>query len=890
MTTTTAGCFTRGSVVAMRCALFVMIIAAGTDRAFGQEAKALTMPASTVEVGAGGVTDGSYKAGEFNGLQKKGAFVIGDVDIRGGGAFDSDSAVRYRIRGNDLGLDSRSLTAEVGVQGAFRFTFGYDALRRNRSDSYQTPYAGAGTNALTLPGTWLAPNVAGSTATSNAVNIANSRGLSRSIGGAPYIDIQTTSPTVGTLLTPNAAQKALVDAAANTDLPLFHNFDIYTTRTRYDAAVSVNVGRQWGLDANIRPEHKEGTKLMGTVSRSTGGDISTIIPDPIDTDTNQVNVVLNFRNARSFAQAGYYGSFFKNNIRQVSWQNWASPTGPVNTMSSTPDNTFSQFNASGGFNWSSTTKLVANGSYARNTQNDRFLTDVTTPVVPANSLNGLVVSSALNVKLTARPAKKLNLAAAYKYDNRDNRTAVFIYQFGDAGEPLSVNTSFPAGPTNPLGAMVINNANANRPYSKNVNQFNLDADYAVAMGQHLKGSYEYQRINRECPGSWISCADAALTNENTLRAEWRATTGSGVAARIGYEYSQRRSPNYNENAFLALVPYANVVPAGQTITALQAMTANQLTGYGPVSGYNNGVFVNNTFFPSNNALANTLYGNANRISELVGMRRYYVADRNRNKVRSGLTWQASEAFAIQAGADYNKDDYPTSTYGLQHARTWAANVDGSYALGAKFSADVFYTYETLASGTAGNTYTANSNTASVNGFTALSGNSCDSYTTLQQRNNNNKLDPCLEWSTDMMDKVNTVGFGLTGKAGKLNLAVIGLVSQARSTNNVGGGNWANNLLALPGAPATTVAAFYIPASPLPTVTTNTSELRLNAGYAIRKGQSLRVFYSYLHMTSADWMYEGMQIGLGTPSGVLPTNEQAFNYTVNVIGASYVIGF
>ncbi len=890
MTTTTTGCFTRGSVAAMRCALIVMFIAAATDRAFAQEAKALTNPASTVEVGAGDVTDGSYKAGEYNGLQKEGGFAIGQVDLRGGGAFDSDSAMRYRIRANDLGLDSRSVTAEVGVQGAFRFTFGYDALRRNRSDSYQTPYNGAGTSALTLPGTWLVPTVAGSSAANNALNITSARGLSPSIGDAPYIDIQTSSPTVGKLRTPSTAQKTLVDAAANADLPLFHNFDIYTTRTRLDAGVSVNLGQRWGLDASVRPEHKEGTKPMGTVSRSTGGDIATIIPDPIDTNTNQVNVALNFKSARSFAQAAYYGSFFKNNVRQVSWQNWASPTGALNTMSSTPENSFSQFSATGGFNISPTTKLVANGSYARNTQNDVFLTDVTTPVVPVSSLNGLVVSSAVNVKLTARPAKKLNLAAAYKFDNRDNRTAVFIYQYGDAGELPNANATFPAGPNNPLGAVVADNANANRPYSKKVNQFNLDADYALGMGQRIKGGYEYQKINRECPGSWISCADAAVTNENTLRVEWRANAGAAVVARIGYEYSQRRAPGYNENAFLALVPYANVVPAGQTITALQAMTTNQLTGYGPTAGYNNGVFVNGTFFPGNNALANTLYGNRNRISELVGMRRYYVADRNRSKVRSSLAWLASDALTLQAGVDYHKDDYPTSTYGLQHVRTWAVNLDGSYALGDHVSADLFYTFEDLASGAAGNTYTANSNAASVNGFTALSGNSCDSYTSLQQRNNNNKLDPCLDWSTDMTDKVHTIGFGLTGKSGKLELALNGVVSQARSTNNVGGGNWANNPLALPRAPAATVAAFYIPASALPTVTTNTAELRLKAGYAIKKGQSLRVLYTYLLMTSTDWMYEGTQIGLGTPSGVLPTNEQAFNYGVNVIGVSYMISF
>ena len=49
-------------------------------------------------------------------------------------------------------------------------------------------------------------------------------------------------------------------------------------------------------------------------------------------------------------------------------------------------------------------------------------------------------------------------------------------------------------------------------------------------------------------------------------------------------------------------------------------------------------------------------------------------------------------------------------------------------------------------------------------------------------------------------------------------------------------------------------------------------------------------YAYLRMTSADWAYEGMQIGPGTVSGVLPTNEQPFNYGVNVVGLSYILTF
>ena len=79
-----------------------------------------------------------------------------------------------------------------------------------------------------------------------------------------------------------------------------------------------------------------------------------------------------------------------------------------------------------------------------------------------------------------------------------------------------------------------------------------------------QGGYDFEKIDRACTGSWINCADAATTNDNTLRAEWRANAGEDFTARVDYAYSARRAPNYNENAFLALVPYANVSPAAAT--------------------------------------------------------------------------------------------------------------------------------------------------------------------------------------------------------------------------------------------------------------------------------------------------------------------------------------
>jgi len=43
----------------------------------------LTCPRSTVDLGAGYVSQSSAKFGQYNGLAKSGAFALGDVDLRG---------------------------------------------------------------------------------------------------------------------------------------------------------------------------------------------------------------------------------------------------------------------------------------------------------------------------------------------------------------------------------------------------------------------------------------------------------------------------------------------------------------------------------------------------------------------------------------------------------------------------------------------------------------------------------------------------------------------------------------------------------------------------------------------------------------------------------------
>ena len=367
-----------------------------------------------------------------------------------------------------------------------------------------------------------------------------------------------------------------------------------------------------------------------------------------------------------------------------------------------------------------------------------------------------------------------------------------------------------------------------------------------------------------------------------------------LSGRVGYTYSQRRV-NYDEDAFLALVPMANAIPNNQTTSVYGYLQQTGLTGFGPIAGYPATPLTGSAavYSPNNNIVPQSFYASNNNINKLVGMRRYNMADRNRDRLRSSLDWAPNDRTTLQAVFDYDQDDYSNSVFGLQNAKKWSVDFDGGYVVNENLSLDAFYTYEDQRSTSAGDSYGANSSQAFIaQQSNTLVAGGC--YSTVQAQSNNGKLDPCLNWSTDMRDKVNTVGLNAKLKgllASHLDLAGGILYSRARTDTGVNGGAYVNNPLATGGGPALAAgvpALFFINATPYPTVTTNMFELRLAGKYTIDKEQAVRVSYQFQHLQSSDYAYDGMQYG--TLTNVMPTNKTAPNYNVHVFGISYVRTF
>jgi hypothetical protein len=811
----------RTVVIASGAILSMIAFASNADEA---EVTELTRPKSTIEAGVGGVSDSNWKFGQYNGLNTNGAFGIGNFDIQGGGAYNTNDASRWRVTGSNIGLENRNFTGEYKEQGKFKLNFGYDELPMYRNNSYQTPYLG-GSN-LTLPGNW-----------------------------------QTLSNT----------QKLVGD------LPDFHTVNIGTKREKIDGGFSYFLNPQWEAQASMRHEDKKGTQAQGAVL-NVGGDRSAILPMPISQSTDQMNASMKYTGDKGFAQFAYYGSLFHNNVNGVTFQN-AFATTPGGTpelasgrMSTAPDNQFHQFTLTGGYNFSPTTKLVTGGSYARNWQNQSYLPNsMDAGAFPTQSnLNGDVETKAANIKLTHSVNKDLNFASAYKYDERQNITPVNLYSFPDIDE---------------TGTNITNRLR-NTPYSKRINQGNLDANYSFAQGHWLKAGYEIQSIDRWCNGSWVSCVDTGNTVENTGKMDYRGTFFDKLNGKLGYAYSHRQADGYNQDN----AAWAQFQPTAGNLALYNQIANTGIPAWGPFLPYaTTGTALNQTVFPNNNpAVKPTL--SANYPFDINGLGRFNTTNRDRQKITSYLDYQVTSKLTMGLGGDYRNDNYPNSNFGLQSSSNWGINLDSSYAFNQDTSAQLFYSYQDINNKSNGMSYGNNSNTGSTTANTVVStcSNPFNPNNTIRGMNNTAKIDPCRMWNTNMSDNVDTVGFGVKHKGflnGKLDVNGDFLYSFARTLIGVSGGSYSKT------TPATTTAGpyYYNPAVDMPTVKTQMYQFKVGAKYIINKPSALHLSYMYQYMFSSDYVYTGMQTS-GTPQGVMPTFEQAPSYSNHVVGLSYIYNF
>ena len=768
-----------------------------------EEVAALKNPTNTIEVGATNVSKASAKFGEYNGMNKAGVDVDLSMSLKGGDSYGEANGVRrWSINGRDLGLSSRAADATVGDQGKWNIGVGYDELQHNLWDTYKTPYiGGAGGNTFTLP------------------------------AGFPISTAAAGLLPGGTNL---AANLVKINAA-------MHPMDIGTSRKNTSVNAGYTIDDQWSVKFDYNHLDQSGAKLASAASMANAlavgvtGETMAMLANPTNYKTDTLNLALNWIGDKAHVSTSYFGSFFKEGYDRVTFQTFAGTGTAIETMSTYPSNDFHQLNVSGGYDFSSKTKLTGGLSYGRNTQNDTFVKDAYSMITaaPQTSLNGLVNTYHADLRLTDQTTKDLKLSGSIKYDERDDKTASNFYHF------------------NAVSGSANNAANfANTPFSNKKTQLELAGDYRLNQDQHLRLAYNREEIKRWCNQyavggigltpllatgnniypAGVSCVVATGSHDDKLSAAYKLKANDALDLNFAYSYSDRVTTS-DPNAITARLGLN-----GNPNLATAAVVGNTL-----IQGLNAGDY--RGFYP------------------------FFDASRKQQMLKAGANWQANEKWTLAAGMKVTDDQYP-STYGVTKGSSWGVNLDANYAY-SENGAIVGYLTQQHRQRDMTDLYRSLTTPAGAASATALN------------------IPSGATWSDKETNDDMTIGIG----AKRNNLMDSKLDIATDLTYTLGSTNYNTyfNYAAATTGGLTCASPQFLTCGSLPTVQSKVLQLKLTGKYKVDKQSRVMMAYVYQQMNSTDYYYNAMQAG-STPLALMPTNQQAPNYTVNVVTVAYIHDF
>lgn len=601
----------------------------------------LTLPRSFLELGTYYQSADSYKYGDFTGLDQEGFDVLGNFDIRRRAPWESEETWNLRLRGYNLGLDSRSLRAEYGQQGLFDVWADFSQIPKFWSDDVETPYRGFGSRFLDLPPDWVAAD-----------------------------------STAGFLTLDGDLRRHSIE------------------HLRRDVGGGFSLALPWDLEleASYNRETKEGRKFTSAVIGSSGGNPrAAIVAEPVDYETQDVDALLRFNGERGQLQLGYYLSHFDDANESLTWQTaflrppgsgtWdpsASFPSGLGRKSTPPDNVFHQIRGSGGYNlpwWN--TRVTGDVAFGWMRQDQSFLPYTVNPILaasitqdlPRRDFDGKIDTTAATVRVDSRPLPKLRLNGRFRYDDRDNESPrnVYVYIPGDS---------------QPQGTLASSTARVNLPYSYQLADLSFEAAYEIFERTELAAGYRYQEIER-------TFSEVHKTDEDIYTARLTHYPFHWLSLRVDGEISDRGGSEYEGN-----LPF------------LEGTTPQHLATLGPGE-----LFENNP-----------------------DLRKFYFADRKRNRESGTLTLMPLDWLDLSFAIDNTNDNYDHTDIGLLHTRAFTYTFDVSISPCESFTTHAFYSNERFRTSQRGHSFSGNNVEADL-------------------------ADPTRSWRASDEDDIDTIGWG-----------------------------------------------------------------------------------------------------------------------------------
>ena len=434
-------------------------------------------------------------------------------------------------------------------------------------------------------------------------------------------------------------------------------FDVKLQRSIADFKGTYSASRYLDLTISLKSSAKTGNQpWAGTFGFSDAVEL----PVPVQTRTTDLGLGIEWANRRGSARLGYDGSFFRNDISTLVWDNplrlTDSPTaGPLQgRMSLWPDSNLNAVSATGLLNLparSRATAYISVGDWSQNDPLIPFSVNSTLPSIPLDrqTADAQARVTSMNYSFNSRPADAVSLTARYRSYDFDNRTPVF-----HVTNTIAYDTTveaFTDGGTS--------------PYSVNRKTFDAEVSLTPFKYSGLRAGYTREQISETFRSFDMTTEDTWRVSADTMGLSW-------MMLRAVYEHAKRVGSGFNE---VALDDIGEQVSLRQF--DFSDRTTNRVSGIvqvTPVSAlsFNAMVSAGNEDYPSSML---GLQSNDNR-GYSVGVD--YVP---RQAVSMGLNYEFERYTTLQAsreanpGAQFTDPTRNWTTSGADKAGTFTASMD-----------------------------------------------------------------------------------------------------------------------------------------------------------------------------------------------------------------------
>ena len=576
--------------VPVRSAIVIALaLAFPAGYACADEVQALTSPnASEISLNIRNVDQVNPLYRLYTGADRTG--VQGSLDINL--IRRDDNGLWFTVQGKDLGQRNQEFGASAEQQGDWRIALDYNEITRFAPYTINTKVAGVGTSSLALN-----------------TDFRSYQGL----GPESSLKLERTGTSI-------SGSKFFGDNFK-------FNFSM-KSEDKKGAIMSSAYGATWNTPVGSPYPTKNYAAMF-------------YAPQPENYRHNQFEASFDYFTRKLQLSGGVYFSVMDNSsiaMNITPGQNSLTGTvGPITSpwISLPPSNRATQWDLSGGYNYSDQTRMSFKLAKETGTQDTPFIpaygnavtgsatyTKINPPGVPyaagnvAPSLGGLVETTSAFGLLTSRLTTDLNFLASWRYEDRKDKTLQLYYLDSTA------STEYPAGYQNPQESHTLNRGKA-------------ELTYRLPAGYSLTGGYDYER--KVTPNAY-----RAEVTDQTVRVELRKTLSDAMNGKFMLARSERTGGAWD---LLDGTPTPGMV----------------------------------TFSTTTGVAAPLQF-----------------ADRKRDKAKFMMDWNPVDPLSLQVFYEYGKDAYPftppsgNAQMGMTDGRTDLVGFDAAFRINDNWKVNGYY--------------------------------------------------------------------------------------------------------------------------------------------------------------------------------------------------------